>query len=85
MSPSEVEESAEEPSEDASNSDIESDWEIYDRDFSPRHFKDANVGPDFQIIDPMPDVEPLKPCVDLSAEVWNPNKISSDNLGKNQH
>lgn len=80
-----VEESEGASSSNADSSDDESDWEIYERDYSPKHFKEPNVGPDFQITDALPCGQPRKLDVDLSAEVWNPDRISADNLGKNQH
>ena len=40
------------------------------------------MGPDFQITDALPSGRPTKVDEDRSAEVWNPDRISSDDLGK---
>lgn len=78
------EESGGESFSNALNSNLENDWDVYDREFPPKHFKDPQVGPDFQITDAMPTGEEGEVKPDLSAEVWDPDKITEENLGKCQ-
>ena len=68
----------------ALNSNSDDDWEMYEKEFDPKHFKKAKIGPDYQITDPLPIGDSQKGKVDQSAEVWNPDRISADNLGKYQ-
>ena len=70
------------------NSCSEDDWEMYERDFDPKQFKSTKIGPDYQITDPLPTGHGKDPQSSdrsgLEVEIWNPDRISTENLGKYQ-
>ena len=55
---------------------------MYEKDFDPKFFKTTKIGPGFQITDPLPTGEEQAGTEELATEVWNPDRISADNLGK---
>ena len=40
------------------------------------------MGPEYQIIDLLPTIGSQNEKVELASEVWNPDRISADNLGR---
>ena len=64
------------------NSCSEDDWEIYEKEFDPKHFKITKRGPGFQVTDALPTGNTTEAPIELATEVWDPTKISAANLGK---
>ena len=62
------------------------DWDIYERDFDNKQFKKTQIGPEYQITDPLPSSNltrsgsPSKH--DQSVEHWNPDRLSQRELSK---
>ena len=56
---------------------------MYEKDFDPKFFKSTKIGPSFQITDNLPtgDSQNAKEA-ERADEVWNPDRISTDSLGK---
>ena len=59
---------------------------MYEKEFDPKYAKQTKIGPCFQITDNLPTNDPQNAREDeLSAEVWNPDMISTHTLGKWTH